>query len=183
MKQSITEITFYPHATTFDNEAGISSGTSDAQISPLGEKQIKELKEHTTDVKYDAIYTSELSRAVDTARGSFGDRYEIRIDKRLNEIDVGDFTGQPVSRTQALVLEYIDKPWPGGENYKNVEVRVSNFLKELKKGEKVAIIGHQGTQLALEVILNGKTWEEAINQDWRKTGQFQYGWNYKVPKS
>jgi hypothetical protein len=35
-------------------------------------------------------------------------------------------------------------------------------------------------QLALEVICNGKTLDEAIDTDWRNTKAWQPGWDYVV---
>jgi alpha-ribazole phosphatase/probable phosphoglycerate mutase len=56
-----------------------------------------------------------------------------------------------------------------------------NFLEYLKdnyQGKNVAIVSHRAPQLALDVILKGKTWEQAINEDWRKVGEWQAGWIY-----
>jgi alpha-ribazole phosphatase/probable phosphoglycerate mutase len=47
-------------------------------------------------------------------------------------------------------------------------------------GAHIAIVAHQAPQLALEVIAKGKTWEEAIKTDWRKTGAWQPGWIYEI---
>jgi hypothetical protein len=30
----------------------------------------------------------------------------------------------------------------------------------------------------LEVIIKGKSWQEAFAEDWRKTKQWQPGWDY-----
>ena len=58
-----------------------------------------------------------------------------------------------------------------------------DFLEMIKKeycGKTIGIVAHRAPQLALEVILNNLTWEEAIDKDWRKTGDWQPGWIYKV---
>ena len=44
----------------------------------------------------------------------------------------------------------------------------------------MAIVAHRAPQLALEVILNGLSWQEAINNDWRKTGDWKPGWEYII---
>ena len=41
-------------------------------------------------------------------------------------------------------------------------------------------MGHQAPQLALEVLLNGKTWEQAFADDWRKTKAWKPGWEYEL---
>ena len=57
----------------------------------------------------------------------------------------------------------------------------SEFLKEVSEkygGQYIAIVAHQAPQLALEVLLKGKTWEQAIAEDWRRTKSWQAGWEY-----
>ncbi len=44
--------------------------------------------------------------------------------------------------------------------------------------DRVAVIGHQATQLSMEVLLNGRTWHEAMQDDWRMTGAWRPGWEY-----
>ena len=39
-------------------------------------------------------------------------------------------------------------------------------------------MAHKAPQLAIEVLINGKTWENAIETDWRKTNDWKPGWNY-----
>jgi len=53
----------------------------------------------------------------------------------------------------------IDK-FPGGESYEDVKTRIAdfiNFLKENYEGKHIAIVAHKAPQLALDVLLNGKT--------------------------
>jgi hypothetical protein len=54
------------------------------------------------------------------------------------------------------------------------------FLKENYDGKKVAIVAHKAPQLALNVVLNNMTWEDAIANDWRKTGSWQPGWKFVI---
>ena len=55
-----------------------------------------------------------------------------------------------------------------------------DFLKENYDGKPIAIVAHQAPQLALDVILGGKAWEQAIDEDWRKKKAWQPGWNYSI---
>lgn len=54
------------------------------------------------------------------------------------------------------------------------------MLREKYSGQRVAIVAHEAPQLALEVLVNGKTWQEAIDENWRKTKAWQPGWVYEV---
>ena len=64
-----------------------------------------------------------------------------------------------------------------------MKARMADFLVMLKKnydGKQVAIVAHKAPQLALDVLLGGKTWEEAFAEDWRKKKAWQPGWEYIV---
>lgn len=65
----------------------------------------------------------------------------------------------------------------------DVEERIKNFLNYLKEnydGKKVAIVAHKAPQLSIGVLLNGKSWQEAIDRDWRLTHSWQPGWVYVI---
>lgn len=175
------QITFFAHATTFDNEAGIATGQADTNLSPLGEIQVRNLRQAAVEKKFDAVFCSDLIRANRTAEGAFGDRLTVQIDSRLREIDIGSLTRRADSEVGPLMKEHLSKPFPNGESLDEVAERVKEFLTEIRQryeGGHVAIIGHQVVQLALEVLLNKLTWEEALERDWRKTKAFQFGWDY-----
>ena len=89
------KVYFATHATSKDNEAGIASGWKDVELSELGIQQAKELGERFKDIKIDLICCSDLKRAVDTVKIAFGDKYLIIVDKRLRELNYGDFNGKP----------------------------------------------------------------------------------------
>jgi broad specificity phosphatase PhoE len=133
--------------------------------------------------KFDAIFSSDLERAVETARIVFGCSARIITDKRLRERNYGLLTGHPSA--EAIAFDEPGKKFPEGESYKNVETRVKDFLQSLSRnyaGKQVAIVAHHAPQLALEVLLNGKTWEQAIKEDWRAktTKEWKPGWEYEL---
>ena len=104
-------------------------------------------------------------------------------DKRLRECNYGDFTKRPTKeiKTDEKMIHHIDNPFPGGESYKDVERRLADFLKSLKKsydGRHIAIVSHHAPQLALEVLIKGRTWAQAIAEYWGKTTGWQPGWEY-----
>ena len=81
------------------------------------------------------------------------------------------------------MADYIESPFPNGESYKEVEKRIADFLEMLKEkycSKKIAIVAHQGPQLALDVLVKGKSWEQAIEGDWRKRKAWQPGWEYRL---
>jgi alpha-ribazole phosphatase/probable phosphoglycerate mutase len=77
----------------------------------------------------------------------------------------------------------IAERFPNGESYEDVKARINEFLRDLKleyDGKNVAIVAHKAPQLALDVLLGGKSWEEAFAEDWRLTKKWQPGWPYQV---
>ena len=175
------EITYFVHGTTTDNEKDLVTGWSPGKLSELGIKQAKELGKLVSNKHFDVVFCSDLKRAVDSAKLAFGDKYKIIQDKRLRECNYGDFTGKSVKEFEDRMFDYVDKPFPNGGSYRDVEKRIANFLEFLKKnydGKHIAIVAHQAPQLALDVLLKGKTWKQAINEDWRKKNAWRPGWNY-----
>lgn len=175
------KITYFVHGTTEDNENHISSGWKDVELSDLGIEQSKELGQTTKDIKFDAIFTSDLKRAVDSANIAWGNNANVFKDSRLRECNYGDYNGKPSSEVEPLQEKSITSPMPNGESYEQVKERISSFLNYLKdnyQDSHIAIVGHKAPQLALDVLLKQKTWEDAFKTDWRKVGAWQPGWEY-----
>jgi len=175
------KITYFVHGTTKDNENSISSGWSDAELSELGIKQSKQLKDQIDVKNFDAVFCSDLKRAVDSTSLTFGTSVEIIKDKRLRECNYGDFNGKPSKIVEPLQEEHIINRFPNGESYEDVKKRIKDFLDFLKEnyeGKNIAIVAHKAPQLVLDVLLKGKTWEQAFIEDWRKKKAWKPGWEY-----
>jgi alpha-ribazole phosphatase/probable phosphoglycerate mutase len=174
-------ITYFVHGTTTDNEHNLATGWQPGELSELGIKQSKKLGEMVSDQKFDVVFCSDLKRAVDSANLAFASKYEIIQDKRLREANYGDFTETDSDAFKTGLEKYINNSFPNGESYKDVEKRMTNFLKDISqkyKDKHIAIVAHQAPQLALDVLLGGKTWEQAMREDWRNTKDWKPGWEY-----
>lgn len=178
------QITYFVHGTTTDNEKNISSGWSDVELSDLGIRQSMELRDKIGDKKFDAVFCSDLKRAHESAKLAWNGVYEIIPDARLRECNYGTLNGAPSDIVEPMQeKEMINKPFPEGESYEDVKKRVLDFLNFLKQhydGKHVAIVAHKAPQLALDVLLKGKTWQQAFAEDWRKTKSWQPGWKYTL---
>lgn len=177
------QITYFVHGTTTDNEQDLATGWLPGGLSKVGHEQAVNLGKQVADQQFDVVFCSDLQRAIDSAELGFGDKYKIIQDERLRECNYGDLNGKSAKDFKDRMTDYVDKSFPNGESYKDVEKRLANFvefLKENYQGKHVAIVAHQGPQLALDVLLRGKTWDEAINQDWRRSGGWKPGWQYAV---
>jgi broad specificity phosphatase PhoE len=174
-------ITYLVHGTTTDNEQGISSGWYDVNLSEKGIQQAKELKDKLKGKHFDAVFCSDLVRAVHSAELAFGGEVEIIQDGRLRECSYGEFNAKPSAIVEPMQELNITDRFPGGESYEDVKKRISDFVDFLKAdfdGKSVAIVAHKAPQLALDVLLKGLTWEQAFAEDWRKVKAWQPGWDY-----
>lgn len=177
------KITYFVHGTTIDNEQHLSSGWNDVGLSELGEKQSIDLKDQTKDKKFDVVFCSDLHRAARSAELAWKGIYPIIPDSRLRECNYGDFNAKPSTIVEPMQEEMINERFSNGESYEDVKNRIADFLEFLKKnydGKSVAIVAHKAPQLALDVLLKGKTWESAFAEDWRKTHSWQPGWEYEL---
>jgi broad specificity phosphatase PhoE len=177
------KITYFVHGTTTDNEKELSSGWNDVELSDLGRRQSEELRDKTSQYNFDIVFTSDLSRAYNSAKITWGDKYKIIQDARLRECDYGDLNGESSRIVEPLQEKSIDKSMPNGESYEQVKARISEFLEDLRKdydGKHIAIVAHKAPQLALDVLLQNMSWEEAFANDWRKNKKWQPGWEYTL---
>lgn len=175
------KITYFVHSITKDNEKGLATGWMQGELSEEGIKRAVGLQPDLSSRNFDAVFCSDLERAMQSTKLFFNEKFPVFVDWRLRECNYGDQDGKPASEFKKnREQEYITNPYPSGESYEDVEIRIKSFLKDLEnfKFNNIAIVAHQAPQLALDVLLKGKTWEEAIAMDWRKTQSWQPGWGY-----
>lgn len=176
------KVIYFVHGTTTDNASKLCSGWKEAMLNDLGKEQALNLGNVSRERgdKFDVIITSDLKRAIESSNLAFPD-YEKITDSRLRECNYGDLDGE--HKSLVIYEEHISDKFPNGESLKDVENRMRDFVSYLKENydeKTVGIVAHRAPQLALEVITKGITWEEAIQRDWRKTGDWQPGWYYDI---
>jgi 2,3-bisphosphoglycerate-dependent phosphoglycerate mutase len=170
------EVVFETHSTTEDNEAGIATGQLPGRLSAAGREQARKLGQRRRDDGLAVVFTSDLSRAVETAEIALaGSGLPVFADERLRECDYGELNGT----TEAVHdgAAHLDVPYPGGESWRQAVERVAGFLDELRRerdGERVLLIDHSATRLALEVVAKGRELEDAIVAPFT----WQPGWEY-----
>ena len=174
-------IIYFVHGTTTDNLEHKSTGWLPGELSELGIEQSINLKNQINLDEIDLVISSDLQRAVDSANYTFKGIKNITHDERLRECNYGDLNGEDSS----LVIDedHVSEPFPNGESMIDVEKRIRDFcyfLKENFDGKTIAIVAHKASQLAFEVITKSITWEEALENDWRKTKSWKPGWEYII---
>ncbi len=165
-------VVFETHSTSEDNERGIATGWLGGALSTTGRGQARELGARRAGIE--AIYASDLNRAVETATIAFPGR-AVTLDWRLRECDYGDWNGMPRAQLDAERVQRVDEPWPGGESWRQAVERVAGFLDELSTGP-VLVIGHVATRWAFEHRCLGRTVEELAAEEF----VWQTGWEYEL---
>ena len=125
------------------------------------------------------VYSSDLGRAVETARIAFGETMPIRLDERLRECDYGELNGHPVAEIDAARLHRIATPFPGGQSYLDVVEQTRAFLDDLRtrhNGESVVAISHSANRWALQHLLEGTPLEELVGAPFH----WQEGWLFTL---
>lgn len=176
------KIVYFVHGTTTDNATKLSTGWLPGELTEKGIAQGVELAKIIRDQHFDIVYCSDLTRAVESAKLNFYNRdIEIIKDARLRECNYGDYNGK--DSKLAEYSTHIKTKFPNGESLLDVEKRMRALCDELRKkydGKTIAFVAHKAPQLALDVIANNKTWEEALAGDWRIEHKWQPGWEYIV---
>jgi broad specificity phosphatase PhoE len=143
------------------------------EITEEGKKQIGESAKALKDKKIDLIFSSDFFRTQQSAgivSKELGE-LEINLDKRLRDLDMGDFHGGPKENYQNYFSEMKEKfvmRSPNGENWNDVKERLIDFLNDVEKkyqGKNILIISHGDPLWFLAGITRGlETDEEFLSQ-------------------
>jgi alpha-ribazole phosphatase/probable phosphoglycerate mutase len=175
---------FIRHAET--DLAGRFCGQSDPPINKRGHRQIAELLSSLEGESFDAIYTSDLSRAFTTA-AMIGQAFSLSpiAVPGLREISFGEWEGlsweEIESRDRdsagAWSQAYPYLPAPGGERFEAFQSRVLtevNLLLTSSSPGSVAVVTHGGVMRVILRSLCGLDEKEAWERTKAYCGFFRY---------
>jgi broad specificity phosphatase PhoE len=174
----VIDICFEVHAETYHNAAGLASGHYDVALTDHGREHARSvLRARYTGQHFDVVFTSDTQRAYDTACLIFAGRsVPIVQDARLRECDYGAFEGRPRTEMERARPSAIYTPFPHGESYAQVAVRMRSFLEQLateRDGQQVLLVGHAATLWMLEHWLQARPLTEVVGifpeRPWRFT--------------
>ena len=175
-----TEIVFETHSWSEDNDRGIATGWLPGRLSRRGRALAAELGDRRRTDGIATVFASDLRRAVETAEIAFGGSgIPILHDWRLRECDYGSGNGMPAADLHRTRADHLDRPYPGGESWRQAIERVGRFLADLPtrwQGRRILVIGHVATRWAFDHLLDGVPLEDLIDGDfaWRE------GWEYRA---
>jgi len=136
----MTKIYLTRHGETEWNLQNRMQGWKESQLTKLGKKQAKRLSDRLADINFEAIYSSPLGRALETAKIICSDRkMEITIKENLKEMSFGKWEGKTSSEIKSNHLDEYKKFWEephlfrgeSGETFEEVKNRVLPLIKEI----------------------------------------------------
>lgn len=161
MSQPITEFNLIRHGETDWNVARKYQGSADIPLNETGIAQAEALGESMRGEQWDAIYSSDLSRAMATAKavatGLDFPIEDIVPDARLRERAYGVAEGSTLAEREA---KWPGNDWDGLETNEAVQVRGLAALGEMALahlGGKIIVVAHGGfIQNVLTALSEGK---------------------------
>lgn len=131
----VTLVALVRHGETPWNAERRFQGWTDVELNDAGRDQARRLGDALSGRSFDAVWSSDLIRATETARIA---GYEAVADLRLRELDFGSLEGavwdQLGPETQAALVIFDDFAAPGGESIEQLRQRVTGFLDALGPG-------------------------------------------------
>jgi len=143
--------------------SGVCYGQSDVGLADTFEDEKNTIIHKLQSLEFDRIYSSPLKRCVLLAESISNNQFEVRYDKRLMELNFGDWEYKiwdEIEKTdyaKKWFEDFTGIPCPGGESYQDLINRVKDFLDDLKKDKTTnspLIICHSGTIRAFYSIIN-----------------------------
>jgi len=145
----VTTILIARHGETDWNVERRWQGWADQPLNDNGRAQAAVLAKQLEGMPFDAVYTSDLKRAHETAEIVAAPHgVPVVTDRDLREIDVGSFSGL----THTEVMERYNGERTDGETREQHSARVLAAVERLARdhaGERILIVTHGGTVRAL----------------------------------
>ena len=155
----MTTILLARHGESDWNHAGRWQGHADRPLTDLGREQARELAERLASTELDAVYSSDLERARETAAiVAQPHRLPVRELAALREVDVGSWSGLTRAEAEQRFPDGYRRwlggreGWEDGETYEQLGERVVGAVLTIaahRLGERVLIVAHGGSIRAI----------------------------------
>jgi broad specificity phosphatase PhoE len=160
-----TTILLARHGESDWNRSKRWQGFTDRPLTEVGRQQAAVLAERLEDTELDAVYSSDLRRARETAEVVARSRgLTVQTTPELREVDVGSWSGLTRAEAEARYPEGYARwlqgaeGWEDGETYGQLGERVVRAIQRIAKehdGERVLIVAHGGTIRAVHAAALG----------------------------
>lgn len=146
------------HGETVDNVRQLIQGQTQGQLTDEGVRQARLMASQYADQRIDAVVSSDLNRAIQTAR-FVADGHGLALDTTplLRERDWGAFTGH-------YIPDLKDAVWPDDIETQEALLRRAglflDFVREKYAGQRVFAVGHGIFNKAIQAVFYQKPMRE-----------------------
>lgn len=168
MGEDGVRLTLIRHGQSVANAAGKLQGQMDFPLSTQGLNEAKAVGKWLADEDIDAIYSSDLSRAFQTAE-EIAQHHTIEVLKSpaLREFHLGQFQGLTREEINGRFPEYMDLDWwTAGvaevEQIDQIKARALDFVQKLlerHQGQRIVAVSHGGLIGTLLMALLNIEWK------------------------
>ena len=186
----MAKIYLFRHGQSENNLKKVFTGWLDSKLTEVGVQQAKKLGELLKDKKIEVAYQTRLSRAMDTLKEVLAyhpECKEIITDDRMIERSYGDFSGHPhqeiLDKYGQEAFDKWHRGWedrtPNGEAFTDVEVRVKEFIEDLKnkyagKDMGIAISAHGNSIRLFRKLMENASIEDTCSWTIPYDSYFEY---------
>jgi probable phosphoglycerate mutase len=139
-----TRLWLVRHGETAWSAAGRLNGWRDLSLSDRGRAQARALADRLRGRRFHAIWSSDLRRAIETARLAYG---EPNVDRRLRELDFGALEGRTWQEldepTRCALIDFEGFEASDGESVASMRSGVMSFVGDLEAGDHL-VFTHGG---------------------------------------
>ncbi len=155
----MTKLILIRHGESVANHLGVVAGHNDYPLTELGFEQAEQTAAHLANEEIDAVYSSDLRRAMETARPHAKLRgMEVIPSRELREVFCGDWEGARFDDLQekdydrfvnGFVKDFMRFTFPNGEYAMDCGRRLYNEVVRIarKHEEKTVLIATHGAAL------------------------------------
>lgn len=170
------KLIFVRHGECWANAQGLAAGAGDNSfLTVKGVAQADAAARRLAHIRFEAIITSPLRRAVQTAeiiRDHLAPNLVIETNRDFMELDIGAATDGP--DPDYLALERARIIPPGGETYQHFMDRVQRGLNQIKdRPGPIMLVAHEGTGQIIDCIVRGAAASEFTRQGGLGNAQFK----------
>lgn len=189
-------IYFTRHGETEWNKKDIIQGQLDSPLTERGIEMGIDLRKKSKEIYFDKIYSSDLGRAIETAKLIAPNR-EIIKTSLLREIDVGNWSSRSIHDVKESdskrYNDYFNHPEKynrdDGESIRDLLNRVEKFFQEAiykEEDKNILVIAHGVTIVAMFNIMEKVPIEKFWTNRVRRNGEFNIadyaGCEFKIIK-
>jgi broad specificity phosphatase PhoE len=161
----VTTILLARHGESDWNRERRWQGHADRPLTERGREQAAALAERLRAIALDAVYSSDLERARDTAAAvAEAQGLDVRVLAGLREVDVGSWSGLTRADAEARFPDDFRRwqaggnGWHDGETYEQMSARILGAIAQIVRdhpGGRVLVVSHGGPIRAVHAAALG----------------------------